>query len=55
MLLGVYQPVDPNNQAKLIVIDAPKTGEVTFTNYEDVCYSGSGRIPQFFINFQQHW
>lgn len=52
---GVYQPSSEESQAKLIVVDAPKTGETVYTNYDDVCYSGSTRIPQFFMILQQHW
>lgn len=53
--LGVYQLGDNGGQAKLIVIDAPKAGEVIYTNYDDVCYSGSSRKPQFFTILQQQW
>ncbi|XP_050514328.1 nuclear pore complex protein Nup214 [Diabrotica virgifera virgifera] len=50
--IGVYQfPED----AKLIVVDAPKTGETNYTNYDDVCYSGSTRISQFYLILLQHW
>lgn len=54
-LLGVYQPIAADAQAKLLVVDAPKTGEPTYTNYDDICYSGSSRKPQFLMLFQQQW
>ncbi|CAG9813932.1 unnamed protein product [Phaedon cochleariae] len=53
--VGVYQSEGAGGQATLIVVDAPKTGETSYTNYDDVCYSGSGRVPQFYMLLQQHW
>lgn len=53
--IGVYQSSEKDGQAKLIVINAPKTGETNYINYEDVCYSGSSRMPQFYIILLQHW
>lgn len=54
-VLGIYQTSGNHGQAKLMVVDAPKTGETIFTNFEDVCYSGSSRHPQFYMIFEQHW
>ncbi|KAG5897453.1 hypothetical protein JTB14_002714 [Gonioctena quinquepunctata] len=53
--IGVYQSAEPEGQAKVVVVDSSKTGETNYTNYEDVCYSGTGRLPQFYMLFQQHW
>nr|XP_023012697.1 nuclear pore complex protein Nup214 [Leptinotarsa decemlineata] len=53
--IGVYHSSEPEGQSKLIVVDAPKTGETSYTNYDDVCYSGNSRIPQFYMIMQQHW
>ncbi|XP_056648879.1 nuclear pore complex protein DDB_G0274915 isoform X1 [Diorhabda sublineata] len=53
--IGVYQSSEKDGQAKLIVINAPKTGETNYINYEDVCYSGSVRMPQFYMILLQHW
>ncbi|KAJ8969944.1 hypothetical protein NQ317_012933, partial [Molorchus minor] len=39
--IGIYQSTEPEGSAKMIVIDAPKTGQATYTNYEDICYSGT--------------
>ncbi|XP_050302010.1 nuclear pore complex protein Nup214 isoform X2 [Anthonomus grandis grandis] len=41
--------------ANIVVVDAPKTGEPTFTNYEDICYSGTSREAQFYMILQQNW
>ncbi|XP_018561339.1 nuclear pore complex protein Nup214 [Anoplophora glabripennis] len=53
--IGIYQSAEPEGTAKLIVVDAPKTGDPVYTNYEDVCYSGTTRLPQFYMILQQHW
>ncbi|VEN45359.1 unnamed protein product, partial [Callosobruchus maculatus] len=53
--IGIYQSMDAADQTKLIVIDAPKTGENVYINYEDICYSGSTRKSYFYMIFQQHW
>ncbi|KAJ8958878.1 hypothetical protein NQ318_019645 [Aromia moschata] len=52
--IGIYQSAAAEGSAKLVVVDAPKAGEVSYTNYEDVCYSGTGRLPQFYMILQQH-
>lgn len=54
--IGVYGSTDPECRANLIVVDAPKTGETKYTNYEDICYSyGSARPVQFYMALQQTW
>nr|CAH7723711.1 unnamed protein product [Callosobruchus chinensis] len=53
--VGIYQSIEEADQTKLIVVDAPKTGENVYTNYEDICYSGSIRKSYFYMIFQQHW
>ncbi|XP_017772452.1 PREDICTED: nuclear pore complex protein DDB_G0274915-like [Nicrophorus vespilloides] len=55
--IGVYKSTtDANASSKLIVIDAPKTGNPTYTNYEDICYSyGNTRPYQFYLILEQHW
>ncbi|KAJ8926734.1 hypothetical protein NQ314_020851 [Rhamnusium bicolor] len=53
--IGIYQSAEPEGPAKLIVVDAPKTGEASYMNYEDVCYSGTTRLPQFYTILLQHW
>lgn len=55
LCLGIYQSLTGDPQAKLIVVDAPKTEPTAYINYDDVCYSGSSRCPQFFMILQQHW
>ncbi|XP_031345632.1 nuclear pore complex protein Nup214-like isoform X2 [Photinus pyralis] len=40
----------------LFVVDAPKVGDVVFTNYEDICYSnGNIRPVQFYTIHQSVW
>ncbi|KAH1004570.1 hypothetical protein HUJ05_005365 [Dendroctonus ponderosae] len=41
------------DEASVVVVDAPKTGEPSFTDYSDVCYSQAQRSPQFFLLLQQ--
>ncbi|KAL3283257.1 hypothetical protein HHI36_006405 [Cryptolaemus montrouzieri] len=55
--IGVFKPSDlSDNQCNIVVIDAPKAGNSTFTNFFDVCYSnGNFRPPQFYMIFEQHW
>lgn len=52
--IGVYQLVG-NESCCVIVVDAPKTGEPVYTNYDDICYSGSLRPHQYYMIFQQTW
>lgn len=51
--IGVYYVCD---RPCVVVVDAPKTGETKFTNYEDICYSrGNARPAQFYMIFQPTW
>jgi len=37
-------------------VNAPKTGPLTFVNYEDICYSGGDlRAPQYYLIHQSAW
>ncbi|XP_022901853.2 nuclear pore complex protein Nup214 [Onthophagus taurus] len=54
--IGVYKTVGEDVQMSLIVVDAPKAGETTYTNYDDVCYSyGNSRPHQFYMLQQPLW
>lgn len=54
--IALYKPQGKDSGATLIVVDAPKTGPVIFTNYEDVCYSfGNVRPIQFYTIHQPIW
>ena len=54
--IGVFRPNNSDGQAPFIVIDAPKTGEPTYTNYDDICYSnGCARPLQFYTILLQSW
>ncbi|RZC32550.1 nuclear pore complex protein Nup214, partial [Asbolus verrucosus] len=55
--IGIFQPVNTSNQNScLLVIDAPKTGDPTYVNYDDICYSnGNARPFQFYTILQQNW
>ncbi|GJQ67605.1 putative nuclear pore complex protein [Trypoxylus dichotomus] len=45
-----------NDQCNLIVINNPKKGDITYINYEDICYSyGNTRLHQFYLYFQNVW
>jgi len=40
----------------LLIVNAPKTGPLTFVNYEDICYSGGDlRAPQYYLIHQSAW
>jgi len=40
----------------LLIVNAPKTGTLSFVNYEDICYSGGDlRPPQFYLIHQPAW
>ncbi|XP_066255123.1 nuclear pore complex protein Nup214 isoform X2 [Euwallacea similis] len=52
--IGVYQIVQ-DGSCCVVVVDAPKIGEPVFTNYDDICYSGSSRPSQFFTILQHSW
>lgn len=52
--IGVFQP--PSESASIIVVDAPKSGEPVFINFDDICYSnGEARPSQFYMILQQTW
>lgn len=54
--IAVYGSTNPESRANLMVVDAPKTGETKFTNYEDICYSyGATRPVQFYMILQSIW
>jgi nuclear pore complex protein Nup214 len=54
--IGVFQPMHADGQASFIVIDAPKTGDPIYTNYDDICYSnGNTRPVQFYTILLQNW
>jgi hypothetical protein len=40
----------------LLIVNAPKTGALSFVNYEDICYSGGDlRPPQYYFIHQPTW
>jgi hypothetical protein len=40
----------------LLIVNAPKTGPLSFVNYEDICYSGGDlRAPQYYLIHQPTW
>lgn len=42
--------------AGLVIVNAPKTGTLSFVNYEDICYScGNLRAPQYYLIHQSTW
>lgn len=54
--VGVYKTADRDSSACLLVVDSPKTGETSYTNYDDVCYSyGSTRPFQFYFHHLSAW
>lgn len=55
--LAVYRDtVDSSERPGVVIVNAPKTGPVTYLNYDDICYSsGTLRDPQFYIIHQQTW
>ncbi|XP_066143152.1 nuclear pore complex protein Nup214 isoform X2 [Euwallacea fornicatus] len=52
--IGVYQIVQ-DGSCCIVVVDAPKTGEPVFTNYDDICYSSLSRPSQFFMALNHSW
>ncbi|KAF7278074.1 hypothetical protein GWI33_008840 [Rhynchophorus ferrugineus] len=52
--IGVYQEL-PEGSGNVIVIDAPKGAEISYTDYDDICYSGVTRPPQFYLIYQPNW
>lgn len=55
--LAVYRDtVDSSERPGVVIVNAPKTGPVTYLNYDDICYSsGTLRDPQFYVIHQQTW
>lgn len=54
--IAIYGATEPESKASLVVVDAPKTGESKYTNYDDICYSyDSGRPVQFYMVLQHTW
>ncbi|KRT80585.1 hypothetical protein AMK59_5498, partial [Oryctes borbonicus] len=52
----VIYATSKNDQCSLVVINNPKKGEITYINYEDICYScGNTRPHQFYMYFQNLW
>ena len=53
VFIGMYTSKE---DTQLLVISAPKTGEVSFTRYDDICYSyGTTRPRQFYMIHQPNW
>nr|CAD7206766.1 unnamed protein product [Timema douglasi] len=54
---AVYQDkLNSMEKPCLLIVNAPKTSDVTFVNYEDICYSsGETRSPQFYLIHQPSW
>lgn len=54
--VALYKSLNIESGASLLVIDAPKTGDTVYTNYDDICYSyGNTRPSQFYTVFQPNW
>lgn len=54
--LGIYKTPPTDSPAYLIVINAPKVGNPSYINYEDVCYSyGDARPYQFYMIMEHQW
>lgn len=54
--IAVYCLAGEEGRCCVVVVDAPKTGENKFTNYEDICFSyGSARPQQFYMMFHSTW
>uniref|UniRef100_A0A336M1X1 CSON000134 protein n=1 Tax=Culicoides sonorensis TaxID=179676 RepID=A0A336M1X1_CULSO len=53
---AVFQNKTEESTPTLFIINAPKTGTLTYINYEDLCYSQSGpRKAQVFLNHILPW
>ncbi|KAK5646454.1 hypothetical protein RI129_004918 [Pyrocoelia pectoralis] len=53
--IALYKSTNTETCA-LFVVDAPKVGDVIYTNYEDICYSyGNVRPIQFYTIHQSIW
>ncbi|XP_018325746.1 nuclear pore complex protein Nup214 isoform X2 [Agrilus planipennis] len=54
--MAMYKPVEPDSQSLLMVVDAPKAEPISYTNYEDICYSnGTTRPSQFYMIHISQW
>ncbi|KAF5288978.1 hypothetical protein FQA39_LY03857 [Lamprigera yunnana] len=54
--IAVYHCTSSDTGSILLVIDAPKVGDIVYTNYEDICYSyGSFRPAQFYMLYEPLW
>lgn len=55
--LAIYKDVgDEDARPNILVVNAPKTGNIAYINYEDICYSyGNLRQPQYYIIHQPTW
>ncbi|KAF5284867.1 hypothetical protein FQR65_LT13383 [Abscondita terminalis] len=54
--IAIYKSSNPQFGSTLLVVDAPKAGEVTYINYEDICYSnGNARPIQFYTIHEPLW
>ncbi|KAJ4442243.1 hypothetical protein ANN_12109 [Periplaneta americana] len=54
---AVYRDkVNKEERPGLLIVNAPKSGPLSFVNYEDICYSGGElRPPQFYLIHQPLW
>lgn len=54
--IAVYKTINVDAQCNLLVVNCPKTGDVTHINYDDICYSyGNARPYQFQMLLQNTW
>lgn len=54
--IAIYRAYNQDGTSSLIVINNSKGGEITYTNYDDVCFSyGTARPHQFYMVFQNTW
>ncbi|PNF32473.1 hypothetical protein B7P43_G04906 [Cryptotermes secundus] len=48
--------INTDERPGLLIVNAPKTGALSFVNYEDICYSGGDlRPPQYYFIHQPAW
>ncbi|XP_049775137.1 nuclear pore complex protein Nup214 isoform X2 [Schistocerca cancellata] len=51
-----HDKVNETERPGLVIVNAPKSGAVSFVNFDDICYSsGELRRPQFYLHHQQTW
>lgn len=55
--MAIYKDAaDPDARPVILMVNAPKSGVISYINYEDICYSfGNLRPPQYYIIYQQQW